>query len=89
MTICILWHRRMGHAHQCIIKHLRKNTDGGPHQTTKAPTSTCEGCEKGKPRRLPFPTLKSRAKQLLILFILIWTKCQCSPSPDTNITQPT
>ena len=26
-----LWHRRMGHAHQCMIKHLRKNTAGGPH----------------------------------------------------------
>ena len=32
-----LWHRRMGHTHQCVIKHLRKNTEGGPHQTTDAP----------------------------------------------------
>ena len=28
-----LWHRRMGHAHQCIIKHLRKNMEGGSHQS--------------------------------------------------------
>ena len=57
-----LWHRRMGHAHQCMIKHLRKNTEGGPHQTTDAPTGACEGCEKRKSKRLPFPALKSRAK---------------------------
>ena len=43
-----LWHRRMGHTHQRIIKHLGKNTEGGPHQTTKAPQGACEGCEKGK-----------------------------------------
>ena len=47
------------------IKHLRKNTQGGPHQTTKAPIGACEGCEKGKSKRLPFPTSKSRAKQPL------------------------
>ena len=62
-----LWHRRMGHAHHCIIKHLGRNTEGGPHQTTKAPTGACEGCEKGKSKRLPFPTSKSRAKQPLDL----------------------
>ena len=57
-----LWHRRMGHAHQCVIKHLDKNTEGGPHQTTEAPHGTCEGCEKGKSKRLPFPGSKLRAK---------------------------
>ena len=57
-----LWHRRMGHAHQRVIKHLGKNTEGGPNQTTNAPQETCEGCEKGKSKRLPFPALKSRAK---------------------------
>ena len=57
-----LWHRRMGHAHQCVINHLRKNTEGGPHQTTEVPHGACEGCEKGKSKRLPFPTSKSRAK---------------------------
>ena len=51
-----LWHRRLRHAHQCVIKHLRKKTEGGPHQTTNAPTGACEGCEKGKSKRLPFPT---------------------------------
>ena len=43
-----LWHRRMGHAHQHVIKHLGKNMEGGPYQTTKALTRACEGCEKGK-----------------------------------------
>ena len=62
-----LWHRRMGHAHQGVIKHLRKNTEGGPHQTTEAPHSACEGCEKGKPKRLPFPSSRSRASRPLDL----------------------
>ena len=62
-----LWHRTMGHAHQCVIKHLRRNTEGGPHQTTNAPQGACEGCEKRKSKRLPFPALKSRAKQPLDL----------------------
>ena len=62
-----LWHRRMGHAHQHVIKHLGKNTDGGPNQTTDAPHGACEGCEKGKSKRLPFPPSKSRAKRPLDL----------------------
>ena len=45
-----LWHRRMGHVHQHIIKHLGKNTEGGPHQPTSPPPEACEGCEKGKSR---------------------------------------
>ena len=57
-----LWHRRMGHAHQCMIKHLRKNTEGGPHQITDTPQGACEGCEKGKSKRFPFPASKLRAK---------------------------
>ena len=62
-----LWHRRMGHTHQCMIKHLGENTEGGPHQTTDAPLGACEGCEKGKSKRLPFLPSKSRAKQPLDL----------------------
>ena len=58
-----LWHRRMGHAHQRVIKHLSKNTEGGPNQTINAPQGACEGCEKGKSKRLPFPPSKSRAKK--------------------------
>ena len=62
-----LWHRRMGHMHQCVIKHLRKNPEGCPHQTTEAPHGACEGCKKGKSKRLPFPTSQSRAKRPLDL----------------------
>ena len=62
-----LWHRRMGHTHQRLIKHLGKNTEGGPNQTTDAPPGACEGCEKGKSKRLPFPSSKSRAKKPLNL----------------------
>ena len=62
-----LWHRGMGHAHQCIIKHLTKNTEGGPHQTTDAPHEACEGCEKGKSKRLPFPSSRTRALRPLDL----------------------
>ena len=57
----------MGHAHQRIIKHLGKNTEGGPNQTTNAPLGVCEGCEKGKSKRLPFPSLRSRALKPLDL----------------------
>ena len=62
-----LWHRRMGHAHQHVIKHLGKNTEGGPNQTTEAPHGACEGCKKGKSRRLPFPSSRSRASRPLDL----------------------
>ena len=51
----------------CMIKHLRKNTEGGPHQITDAPLGACEGCEKGKSKRLPFPASKSRATRPLDL----------------------
>ena len=34
---------------------------------TEALQGTCEGCEKGKSKRLPFPALQSRAKQPLDL----------------------
>ena len=57
-----LWHRRMGHTHQHVINHLGKNTEGGHNQTTDTPQGACEGCEKGKSKRLPFPALKLRAK---------------------------
>ena len=62
-----LWHRRMGHTHQCIIKHLRKHMEGGSHQTTEAPCGAYEGCNKGKSKRLHFPTSKSRATRSLDL----------------------
>ena len=62
-----LWHQRMGHAHQCMIKHLGRNTTGGPHHTTEAPNGVCEGCKKGKSKRLPFPSSWSRASRPLDL----------------------
>ena len=62
-----LWHRRMGHAHQRVIKNLPKNTIGGPNQITIAPMSACEGCEKGKSKRLPFPSSRLRARRPLDL----------------------
>ena len=43
-----LWHKRMGHAHQCMIKNLAENTEGGPDNVTAAPSKICKGCEKGK-----------------------------------------
>ena len=57
----------MGHAHQCVIKNLRNDTEGGPHQTTNAPTRACEGCEKGKSKRLPFLTSKLAKKPLNLI----------------------
>ena len=57
-----LWHRRMGYAHHRVIKNLLNNTEGGPNQISVAPTGACEGCKKGKSKRLPFPSSKLRAK---------------------------
>ena len=62
-----LWHRRMGHAHGHVIKHLNENTEGGPNQTTIAPRDACEGCKKRKSKRLPIPASKSRANKPLDL----------------------
>ena len=50
-----------------VIKHLSKNTEGSPNQTTDAPLGACEGCEKGKSKRLPFPSSKSMAMKPLDL----------------------
>ena len=55
-----LWHRRMGHANQCVIKHLGENTEGGPHQTTEAPQGACEGCEKIQTITLPTFEIKGK-----------------------------
>ena len=62
-----LWHRRMGHAHKCVVQHLGENMEGGPNPVTSAPKGPCEGCEKGKSKRLPFPPSKSRAQRPLDL----------------------
>lgn len=53
----------MGHAHECVIKHLRRNMEGGPNQTTKTPTGACKGCKKGKFKILSFLASQIRAKQ--------------------------
>ena len=57
----------MGHAHQHVIKYLPKHTEGGPNHIAVAPTGACEGCKKGKSKRLPFPSLRLRAKRPLDL----------------------
>ena len=84
-----LWHRRMEHTHQCIIKHLRKNMEGGPYQITEVPLGACEGCKKGKSKRLPSQLWNPGQRDPWILFILIWMKCQFSPLVDTSILPPT
>ena len=62
-----LWHRRMGHTHQCVIHNLGDNMEGSPDMITGLTTHVCEGCEKGKLKRLPFPPSKSRASRPLDL----------------------
>ena len=57
-----LWHRRMGHANQHMIKNLTENTEGGPDKVTETTLNICEGCEKGKLKQLPFPPSKSRVQ---------------------------
>ena len=45
-----LWHRKMGHTHQCLIHNLRDNTEGSPDTIMGLTTWICEGCAKGKYR---------------------------------------
>ena len=50
-----LWHRRMGHAYQCVIKHLRKK-----HRMWSSPNHRCTsrslwGMRKRKVQETPFP----------------------------------
>ena len=54
-------------AHQCMIKNLTDNTEGGHDSVTVAPSQICEGCKKGKSKQLPFPPSKSRAVRPLDL----------------------
>ena len=56
-----LWHRQMGHAHHHVIKHIGKNTEGGPHQTTEATIRACEN-SKRKVKKTSFPNCKIQGK---------------------------
>ena len=85
-----LWHRRMGHAHQHMIKHLGKQ-----HRRWSSPNHRCTsrslwGMWKGKVQETSLSQLRIRGQNdHLNWFILIWTKCQFSPWVDTNIPLPT
>ena len=63
-----LWHQRLGHANSQVIKALPAHAIGGPATgAVSSPTGLCNGCEKGKSKRLPFPPSKSRAETTLAL----------------------
>ena len=63
-----LWHQRLGHANSWVIKALPAHVIGGPATgAASPPTGLCDGCEKGKAKRLPFPPSKSRAETALAL----------------------
>ena len=63
-----LWHQRLGHANSWVIKALPAHVIGGPATgAASPPTGLCDGCEKGKSKRLPFPPSKSRAETTLAL----------------------
>ena len=50
-----------------MIKILTDNTEGGPDELTEPSPQTCEGCEKGISKGLPFPLSKWRAEKPLDL----------------------
>ena len=50
-----------------VIHALPTETTGGPDQKLQLPSKVCDGCEKGKSKRLPFPPSTSRAKHVLDL----------------------
>ena len=63
-----LWHQHLGHANLRVIKALPAHIIGGPATgAASPPTGLCDGCEKGKFKRLPFPPSKSQAKTTLAL----------------------
>ena len=63
-----LWHQRLGHANSRVIKALPAHVIGGPATgAVSPPTGLCDGCEKGKSKRLPFPPSKSWAETTLAL----------------------
>ena len=62
-----LWHQRLAHANYEVIRALPTETTGGPDQKLQLPLKVCDGCEKGKSKRLPFPPSTSRAKHVLDL----------------------
>ena len=63
-----LWHQRLGHANSWVIKALLAHIIGGPATgAASPPTGLCDGCEKGKSKRLPFPPSKSCAETTLAL----------------------
>ena len=62
-----LWHQRLAHVNYEIIRALPTETTSGPDQKLQLPSKVCDGCEKGKSKRLPFPPSTSRAKHVLNL----------------------
>ena len=63
-----LWHQHLGHTNSRVIKALPAHIIGGPATgVASPPTGLCDGCEKGKSKRLPFPPSKSRAETTLAL----------------------
>ena len=62
-----LWHQRLAHANHEVIRALPTEMTGGPDQKLQLPSKVCDGCEKGKSKRLPFPPSTSRAKHVLDL----------------------
>ena len=62
-----LWHQRLAHVNYEVIRALPTETTSGPDQKLQLPLKVCDGCEKGKSKRLPFPPSMSRAKHVLDL----------------------
>ena len=84
-----LWHRRMGHAHQCMIKHLgqtQKVALTKPLTNLKEPV---RDVKKESSRDFLSQLQNQGQNDHLIWFIPIWMKCQFSPLVDTSILPPT
>ena len=62
-----LWHQQLAHANYKVIRALLTETTCGPDQKIQPPSKVCDGCKKGKSKRLPFPPSRTRAKHVLDL----------------------
>src|SRR6202022_3073049 len=63
-----LWHRRMGHANEKLLKSMiAQNAVTGMNTLMPNDTSVCEGCVMGKHTHEPFKQVETRASEVLQL----------------------
>ena len=84
-----LWHRRMGHAHQCVINISEKTQKVVLIKPLMHLMEPVRDVKKESPRDFLSQLQNQGQNDHLIWFIPIWMKSQFSPLADTSILPPT